>query len=38
MLDTWNPNRRSRPSFDQLVERLELAYDMLFPAGMCVFV
>jgi len=32
MMQSWNPHRRARPTFAQLVDSMELAYDMLFPA------
>jgi len=32
MVDTWNPARLSRPPFQRIVDKLELAHDMLFTA------
>lgn len=31
MLQCWNPMRRSRPTFASIKDRLEMAYDMMFP-------
>lgn len=33
MMDCWNPMRALRPDFKSLVERLKMAYEMLFTAG-----
>eukprot|EP00040_Diaphanoeca_grandis_P003553 m.25202 g.25202 ORF g.25202 m.25202 type:complete len:1008 (+) comp14914_c0_seq1:265-3288(+) len=32
MVQCWNPRRLLRPSFDSISARLDMAYDMLFPA------
>eukprot|EP00051_Salpingoeca_urceolata_P012971 m.161996 g.161996 ORF g.161996 m.161996 type:complete len:941 (-) comp17660_c0_seq4:47-2869(-) len=32
MMDCWHPRRASRPEFSSIAERVEMAYDMLFPA------
>lgn len=31
MVQTWNPRRKMRPTFASIKDRLEMAYDMMFP-------
>ena len=31
MVQTWNPKRKMRPTFSSIHDRLEMAYDMMFP-------